>query len=149
MTTCIFAILLLLSDASALADEVRFAFDHSTGTYSAAPVNPPVAPGQDPGAERFTHLQKDLSTAQTTLANLSQKMRDNGHDARYKREIQKIKAEMKSLGYHDTGVPPPIPTGGGIYTPTYREPPISSFTTPERTTPAAGSPGAVRQDHPR
>ena len=149
MKTIIFAIVILISASFGLADEDTFAFDHSTGTYSATPVNQLAAPGQDLNAERFRQLQKDLSKAQTTLANLSAKMRDNGHDHRYKRQIEKIKAEMKSLGYHDTGVPAPIPSGDGIFMPRYREPPISSFTTPGMTTPLPGTPDAAHQDHPQ
>ena len=149
MKTLIFAIAIMISASFALADEVRFVSEHNPGTYSAAPVNQFAAPGQDLNAERFGQLQKDLSKAQTTLANLSEKMRDNGHDQRYKRQIQNIKVEMKSLGYNDTGVPAPMPTGGGIYTPRYREPPLSSFTTPGMTAPVAGTPEAAHQDHPQ
>jgi TolA-binding protein len=136
MKTYLLIIVFVITAAIALADEVMVVYDHSTGTYSAQPVNQLVTPGQDPGAERFAQLQKQLSSAQTALANLSVKMRDNGHDQRYKRRIKQIKAEMKSLGYNGTGVPAPIRTGGGIYTPKYTEPPISSFTTPGRTAPA-------------
>ena len=133
-------IVFVLTAAIAMANEARVVDDHSTGTYSAQPVNQLATTGQDPGAERFAQLQKQLSSEQTALANLSGKMRDNGHDQRYKRRIKQIKAEMKSLGYSGTGVPAPIRTGDGIYTPRYSEPPISSFTTPERTTPAQKTP---------
>ena len=127
----------MLTAAIALADEVEVVYEHSTGTYSVVTVKQLAAPGQDPNAERLAQLQKKLSTAQTTLANLSVKMRDNGHDTKYKRQIKQIKAEMKSLGYIGTGVPAPIYAGPGIYTPKYREPPISSFTNPLRIAPAA------------
>ncbi len=127
----------MLTAAIALADEVVVVYEHSTGTYSVVPVNQLAAPGQDPNAERFAQLQKKLSTAQTKLANLSDKMRDNGHDHKFKRLIKQIKAEMKSLGYIGTGVPIPIRTGDGINIPKYRELPISSFTTPLRIAPAA------------
>jgi TolA-binding protein len=140
MKTHLLIIVFVSTAAIALADEVKAVYGHSTGTYSAQPVNQPVTPGQDPGAERFAQLQKQLSSAQTTLANLSVKMRDNGHDQKHIRRIKQIKAEMKSLGYSGTGVPAPIRTGGGIYTPKYSEPPVSSFTTPERTTPAQKTP---------
>jgi len=140
MKTYLLIIVFGLTAAISLADEVGVIYDHGTGTYSAQPAHQLVTPGQDPSAERFAQLQKQLSSAQTTLANLSVKMRDNGHDQRYKRQIKQIKAEMKSLGYIGTGVPDPIRTGGGIYTPKYREPPISSFTTPGRTAPAQRTP---------
>jgi TolA-binding protein len=140
MKTYLLIIVCVLTAAIALADEARVVYDHSTGTYSAQPVNQLATTGQDPGAERFAQLQKQLSSEQTALANLSGKMRDNGHDQKYKRRIQRIKAEMKSLGYSGTGVPAPIRTGDGIYTPKYREPPVSSFTTPVRTAPTQKTP---------
>jgi TolA-binding protein len=140
MKTYLLTIVFVLTAAIAMADEVEVMYDHSTGTYSAVPINQLATPVQDPTAERFTQLQIQLNTKQTTLANLSAKMRDNGHDHRLKKQIKQIKAEMKSLGYNGTGVPAPIRTGDGIYTPKYTEPPISSFTTPGRTAPAQGTP---------
>ena len=136
MKNSLLIIVFMLTAAIALADEVEVVYEHSTGTYSVVTVKQLAAPGQDPNAERLAQLQKKLSTAQTTLANLSVKMRDNGHDTKYKRQIKQIKAEMKSLGYIGTGVPAPIYAGPGIYTPKYKEPPISSFTTPLRIAPA-------------
>lgn len=137
MKNYLLIIVFMLTATNVLADEVVVVCEHSTGTYSVVTVKQLAAPGQDPYAERFLQLQNKLSAAQTTLANLSVKMRDNGHDGRYKRLIKQIKAEMKSLGYIGTGVPAPIWTGPGIYTPKYRQPPIPSFTTPPRITPAA------------
>ena len=137
MKTYLLIIVLVLTAAITLADGGPVVYDHSPGTYSALPVKQLATPGYDPSAERFAQLQKQLSKAQTSLANLSAKMRDNGHDHRLKRKIKEIKAEMKSLGYIGTGVPAPIYAGPGIYTPKYKEPPISSFTTPLRIAPAA------------
>lgn len=137
MKNTLLIIVFMLTAAVALADEVVVVYEHSTGTYSVVTVKQVAAPGQDPHAERFAQLQKKLSTAQTALANLSVKMRDNGHDHKIKRRIKQIKAEMKSLGYIGTGVPEPIWTGPGIYMQKYREPPLSSFTSPPRITPAA------------
>ena len=140
MKTYLLIIVFVLTAAIALAGEVPVVSDHSTGTYSVVPINQVAAPGQDPTAERFAQLQKQLNTAQTKLSNLSVKMRDNGHDHRYKIRINQIKTEMKSLGYNGTGVPAPYLTGDGIFTPKYTEPPISSFTTPGRTAPAQRGP---------
>ena len=140
MKIYLLTIVFVLTAAMATADEVEVIYNHSTGTYSAVPINQLATPGQDPIAERFAQLQKQLNTAQTSLSNMSAKMRDNGHDHRLKKKIKQIKAEMKSLGYIGTGVPAPIRTGDGIYTPKYTEPPISSFTTPGRTAPAQGTP---------
>ena len=146
MKTYLLIIALVLTSAIALADEGPVNYDHGTGMYSAAPVTQPATSGQDPTAERFVQLQKQLSAAQTGLANLSVKMRDNDHDTQYIRKIKKIKAEMKSLGYNGTGVPAPIICGDGIFQPKYCAPPISSFTIPGRTMPTPKTPDATYYD---
>ena len=137
MKNALLVIVFMLTAATVLAHEVVVVYEHSNGTYSVVTVKQLAAPGQDPNAERLAQLQKKLSRAQTTLLSLGEKARDNGHDQRYKRQIKQIKAEMKSLGYIGTGVPAPIRTGYGDFGPRYREPGISSFTTPPRIAPAA------------
>ena len=69
MRTYLLIIVFVLTAAIALADEVLVVSDRSTGTYSVVPINQLAAPGQDPTAERFAQLQKQLNTAQTKLAN--------------------------------------------------------------------------------
>ena len=146
MKTYLFIFVLVFASAIGLADEGPVTYDQGTGIYPAAPVIQPATPGQDPTAERFVQLQKQLSTTQTGLANLSVKTRDNDHDTKYVRKIKKIKTEMKSLGYNGTGVPAPVICGDGIFQPKYCAPPISSFTIPGRTMPTPRTPDATYYD---